>query len=139
MIEEKRLLISDHCVEDDEFVEEITKKLEQFVEVVFGKEINVEYGVEPWYREEPEFNVEACIQITFNDYEWTNGLGNTMKQTLGIVLEDKGFQAFWIDGKFLKKLVYEQHTEYPLQGEQEICGVKGHDALHKLEEFILTC
>lgn len=28
MIEEKRLLISDHCVEDDEFVVEITKKLE---------------------------------------------------------------------------------------------------------------
>lgn len=139
MIEEKRLLISDHCVEDDEFVEEIEEKLKEFVEITFGKDIDVEFEVFPSYQEEPRFCVDAFIQIVFNDYEWTNKLGNTMPQTLGMVLEDKGFQAFYIDGKFVKKFVYEWCSGMPLQGEQKISGINGYDALNLLEDFVLTC
>ncbi len=139
MIKEKRLLISDCCVEEDEFVIEIEAKLKEFVELTFGKDIDVEFEVFPSYQEEPRFSVDAFISITFNDYTWVNGLGDTRQQTLGIVLEDKGFQAFWIDGKFIKKFVYEWCSGMPIQGDEKINGIGGYEALRLLEEFVLTC
>ena len=139
MIKEKRLLISEHCVESNEFVEEITKKLELFVDTyMFESKSEIEFKIEPWYIDNPEWNVNACIEIKFNEYEYSNEK-ITDKESILLVLEDKGIQAFYIDGKFEKRIVYEWIQECPIQKNDSIYGYDKHLLSRMFNDFVLTC
>lgn len=105
-----------------------------------GKVDSVEFSIEPWYIEEPEFNVNAEIKIQFNEYKYLNEYINEIRtESIVMVLEDKGFQAFWIDGKFVKKFVYEWCQGCPIQKHDKIYGIDKNELYDKFNEFILTC
>lgn len=135
---EKKLLVSKCWCEDEEFEKEIIEKLEEFIDLHFSTMKDEITPIVDMYFTD-EFKAVVKIGLSFDNYTWVNGLGEDTVQDVNMWLDEKGYQAFHIDGKFEGRWVYDCHTLSPIQNNETINGFDGQDLVYLLNDFVLTC
>ncbi|HEY5587729.1 MAG TPA: hypothetical protein VIK86_02100 [Candidatus Paceibacterota bacterium] len=127
----------------DEDKVDLEEKVQEFIISKFGEDmldktfINIEYSEEDLGT--PDYKEYITIQLFFNEYKYANKVYGEQIESVGLILENKGLQPFYIDGKFITLTVYEYNTGLLIQKADIVYGFKKYEISNDFAEFILTC
>jgi hypothetical protein len=133
----KRFLILD----EGDF-EDLEQRVENFVVKTFGKPIldKVEIKVEAYETElNNVFIDEVTIKLSFKEFPYINKVHGVLHESISMTLESKGYQPFYIDGKFVSMIVCEWVQGGLIQHQKEIYGVDTNKLYEMFNDFMLTC
>jgi len=143
---DKNFIITECDLDEIEtFMEE---KLSNFIIKLFGKETSENIDVKAEYIEyinedmkcfKDEFRCELWLEVIFPQYSYLIKDHGVRNESVGMVLEFKGFQPFYINGKFESRNVFEWIQGMPIQKCEKIYGVCKDELYDRFNEYILDC
>lgn len=128
-------------VSDEELLS-LEQRVVDFAVQKFGPNITEKIEAEVCESVDERDNLCMWIELKFLDFTYTDGLNRKHNQSVGMILEDRDYQLFCDNGKFLARRLFYQHTGLLLQRDIiEIHGVKvdTKDLYEEFRDYILTC
>jgi len=133
---EKRFLLSDYWVEDEEFDIELENKCNEFVKEYFPNNIE-DIGVIVDCHVTEDWKFEPYIRLVFEEFEYELESGYGGLESVDIYMSEHGEQ-FYLDNEWKMKYIYEYHTGSPIQKTEKIYGIKKDDIFRKFINCVLT-
>lgn len=127
---------------DEENVD-LEEKVHKFIIKKFGEKLLDKILIDIYTDEEdigtPDYTEYLTIEIKFKEYTYNNKAYGKQIESVGMVLENKGLQPFYIDGKFVTLNVYEWIQGNIIQKHDTIYGFNKDEISDEFTDFILTC
>jgi hypothetical protein len=143
---DKNFLITKYNLDEIETIME--EKLNNFIIDTFGKDVvdniktkaeYVEYMDEDMKCFKDELRCELWLEITFPQYSYLIKEHGIHNESVGMILEFKGSQPFYIDGRFESRNVFEWIQGMPIQKCEKIYGINKDELYDRFNEYILDC
>jgi hypothetical protein len=139
-------------LEFEELEDVLENKLNEFIRTKFGelafKQTNCSVNYQEYMDEgmkcfKDEFRCEIWIEVEFTQYTYKvkpkNGEEIERIESIGMMLEYKGRQPFYIDGKFVSMNVFEWIQGCPIQKHEKIYGVKKDELYDLINDLVMDC
>jgi len=142
----KNFIVSEYDLEEIESAME--EKLHNFVIETFGEETSKNIKVKAEYVEymddnmrcfKDEFRCELWLGVSFPQYNYLIKGHGVRNESVGMVLEFKGGQVFYIDGKFESRNVFEWIQGMIIQKCEKIYGIGKDEVYEKFNEYMMDC
>lgn len=142
----KNFIVSEYNLDEIEAVME--EKLNKFALETFGygnsknievKAEYVEYMNEDMKCFKDELRCELWLNVIFSQYNYLIKENVVRNESVGIMLEFKGSQPFYIDGKFESRNVFEWVQGTPVQKCESIYGVSKDEVYNRFNEYVMDC
>ena len=143
---DKNFIITKYDLDEIETIME--GKLNNFIIDTFGKETSeniktkaeyIEYINEDMKCFKDEFRCELWLEIIFPQYSYLIKEHGVRNESIGIILEFKGRQPFYIDGKFESRNIFEWIQGLPIQKCEKIYGIGKDELYDRFNEYMLDC
>lgn len=142
----KNFIVTEYNLEEIETVME--EKLNNFVVETFGnksfKNIKVKAEYVEYINEDikcfkDELRCELWLEISFPQYSYLIKKHGVRNESVGIMLEFKGSQPFYIDGRFESRNVFEWVQGCPIQKCENIYGVGKDEVYNRFNDYVMDC
>ena len=143
---DKNFIVSEYDLDEIETIME--EKLHNFVVETFGEEISNNIKVKAEYIEymddnmrcfKDEFRCELWLEVSFPQYNYLIKDHGVRNESVGMMLEFKGSQPFYIDGKFESRNVFEWIQGGIIQKCEMIYGIGKDEVYDRFNEYMLDC
>jgi len=142
----KNFIVSEYDLDEIEAIME--EKLHKFAVDTFGEETSKNINVKAEYIEyiddnmrcfKDEFRCELWLEVIFSQYNYLIKGHGVRNESVGMMLEFKGSQPFYIDGKFVSRNVFEWIQGMIIQKCEMIYGVEKNEVYEKFNEYMMDC
>lgn len=139
MCEKHFLIVDESDYHNKELESLLEERVKLFIINTLGKDVLDKVDIQIDQYDDESYEEYLSIRILFNEYFY-NSKEHEERQCLGISLINKGFQAFFGNGEFFSKVVYEWLSGWTLQdGVDQVYGLSSEDIYNKFNDNILTC
>jgi len=111
---------------------------EPFTDIEIKAEYS-EYSDENMRCFKDELRCELCLSVIFHEYTYENKAYGEQAESIGIILEYKGIQPFYINGKFDSMNVFEWIQGMPIQKHDKIYGIDKNELYKEFNVCMLDC
>jgi len=142
----KSFIVSEYDLDKIESIME--EKLHNFAVDTFGEEISKNIKVKAEYIEymddnmrcfKDEFRCELWLEIIFLQYNYLVKGHGVRNESIGMMLEFKGSQPFYIDGKFVSGNVFEWIQGGIIQKCEMIYGIGKDEVYERFNDYMMDC
>jgi len=146
MITNKSFIVSEFDL--DEIETDMEEKLHKFAVDTFGEETSKNINVKAEYLEyqddgmrcfKDEFRCELWLEVSFPQYNYLIKGHGVRNESIRMMLEFKGSQVFYIDGKFESRNVFEWIQGGIIQKCEKIYGFGKDEIYKKFNEYMMDC